>query len=264
MYLRLDDVFPDGITGSGIFTALQSLDVPWQDENINTELDLMYHGNHGQRIISPLLRKMLNSDNELTTENTGKLASAIFNIYNLKWTKLYNTLSLEYNPISNYDMEEHETPAEITRTITPAETTETITPAETTETIKPPETSVDIKPAKTITENQVSAFNSSDYVDDIKSIVAGDSTDKGSEKLTVDVSGTNELDVDTAGSNKLEVDTAGSEVITVQNERTLTRSGNIGVTTSQQMIQSERDLWQWNFFESVFNDLDDVLTLSIY
>ena len=46
---------------------------------------------------------------------------------------------------------------------------------------------------------------------------------------------------------------------------TLTRSGNIGVTTSQQMLQSERDLWKWNFFRDVvFPDLDRILTLQIY
>lgn len=46
---------------------------------------------------------------------------------------------------------------------------------------------------------------------------------------------------------------------------TLTRSGNIGVTTSQQMLQSERDLWKWNFFRDVvFPDLDQILTLRIY
>lgn len=46
---------------------------------------------------------------------------------------------------------------------------------------------------------------------------------------------------------------------------TRTRSGNIGVTTSQQMLQSERDLWKWNFFRDVvFPDLDKVLTLQIY
>ena len=46
---------------------------------------------------------------------------------------------------------------------------------------------------------------------------------------------------------------------------TLTRTGNIGVTTSQQMIQSERDLWMWDYFENVvFPDVDRILTLSIY
>lgn len=45
----------------------------------------------------------------------------------------------------------------------------------------------------------------------------------------------------------------------------LTRSGNIGVTTSQQMIESERKLRMWNFFEMVvFPDVDRVLTIKIY
>ena len=45
----------------------------------------------------------------------------------------------------------------------------------------------------------------------------------------------------------------------------LTRSGNIGVTTSQQMLQSEHELWRWNFFNDVvFPDIDRVLALMIY
>ena len=45
----------------------------------------------------------------------------------------------------------------------------------------------------------------------------------------------------------------------------LTRSGNIGITTSQQMISSERSLWVWNFFENVvFPDVNRVLTIPIY
>ena len=47
--------------------------------------------------------------------------------------------------------------------------------------------------------------------------------------------------------------------------RTLTRKGNIGVTTSQQMIQSQRDLLLWDYFyKVVFPDLDNFLTLQIY
>lgn len=46
---------------------------------------------------------------------------------------------------------------------------------------------------------------------------------------------------------------------------TLTRSGNIGVTTTQQMINAQRDLWKWDFFrEIVFPDIDQILTLTVY
>lgn len=46
---------------------------------------------------------------------------------------------------------------------------------------------------------------------------------------------------------------------------THTRSGNIGVTTSQQMQQSSIDLWNnWNIVEQLFTDIDKVITLPIY
>lgn len=49
------------------------------------------------------------------------------------------------------------------------------------------------------------------------------------------------------------------------NEHVLTRSGNIGVTTTQQMIQAERELWLWKFFDDVvFADIDKYLTCPIY
>lgn len=245
-HLRLNEVFPDWLTGDGIFYYLQTINgLPWASPDISSTLDTAYHGDHGDRLISPLVRKLLDTDNELSATNKQKLANVIYNLFHVQWEHKYALLSVEYDPISNYDMEEHETPAEVTHTITPAGTTQTITPAETT---------VETQPPKVTTESSVSGFNSSEYVDSDKVSSEGDSNNKGIETL----------DVNTAGSNKLEVDTAGSDVFTVQDGRVLTRKGNIGVTTSQQMIQSEVDLWRWNFFRSVFSDIDSVLTLKIY
>lgn len=45
---------------------------------------------------------------------------------------------------------------------------------------------------------------------------------------------------------------------------TLTRSGNIGVTTSQQMLQSEFEVRQYDFYKMMYNDIDSLLCLSIY
>ena len=47
-----------------------------------------------------------------------------------------------------------------------------------------------------------------------------------------------------------------------KNKRKLTRSGNIGVTTSQQMIQSEIDLRQYNLYDQMMEDVDSVMCLS--
>lgn len=245
---KLNDVFDDWLTGDGIFTDLNDFSVPWKtgeetDADLIKNLNMAYHGSHsGDKNISPIVHKFLTSED---AETRGKLAGIIYTMFGDKWSKLWDAFNTEYNPLNNYDMVETETPAETTHTITPAETTETITPAETT---------METKPAKVVTENEISAFNSSSYEDSAKTTATGDVNDKGTDVFTVDESGV----------NKIEVDAAGTDVFTVQNERTLTRSGNIGVTTSQQMLQSEIELRKWLYFNSVFNDIDTILTLSIY
>ena len=47
-------------------------------------------------------------------------------------------------------------------------------------------------------------------------------------------------------------------------ENNLTRSGNVGVTTSAEMIEENIKLWIWKFFDSVFKDIDRVLTIGVY
>ena len=48
------------------------------------------------------------------------------------------------------------------------------------------------------------------------------------------------------------------------NFRDLTRSGNIGVTTSQQMISSEIELRRNKLLNIIMNDIDTMLCLKIY
>ena len=61
---------------------------------------------------------------------------------------------------------------------------------------------------------------------------------------------------------------SGANVVTAgnkeDNERILTRSGNIGVTTSQQMIQSEIDLRKWSYYDNLLVDLDNTLSACYY
>lgn len=59
-------------------------------------------------------------------------------------------------------------------------------------------------------------------------------------------------------------ETSGSSNGTTSNQRQLTRSGNIGVTTSAQMIEQEIELWKWNFFSRVMSDIDKTLASGVY
>lgn len=51
---------------------------------------------------------------------------------------------------------------------------------------------------------------------------------------------------------------------TTTGTRTLTRSGNIGVTTSQQMLESELELRKFDLLERVFQCFDKVFVRSVY
>ena len=88
-------------------------------------------------------------------------------------------------------------------------------------------------------------------------------TDTGTQ--TIRNTGENELEYDLSEQDTGTQTVADTGTDTHTRNYELTRFGNIGVTTSQQMIQSERDLWVWNFFHNVvFPDIDRVLTLQIY
>ena len=162
-------------------------------------------------------------------------------VYNGNWAKEYATRSFEYNPIENYSMTETMTDDETvieyghvnTRDIDTDHTksgTETITP-------------------NLETDNSVYGFNSSSPVPSGESIQ----------------SGTNETAYDTTDADDGTITDTESGSDTHTRNYEMTRAGNIGVTTSQQMITSERELWIWNFFNDVvFPDVDKVLTLKIY
>lgn len=67
------------------------------------------------------------------------------------------------------------------------------------------------------------------------------------------------------GSNTETLSQNDNGTLNGTNTRTLTRSGNIGVTTTQQMIQQQRELLLWDYFyKIVFPDIDKILTLTIY
>lgn len=60
------------------------------------------------------------------------------------------------------------------------------------------------------------------------------------------------------------VDRSSDSTRNIGEDSTLHRHGNIGVTTNQQMIESEIELRKKNFFDIVYSDVDSVLALKIY
>lgn len=284
--MKLNEVFTDYIN-NGIFTFLNSLDVPWKDKNISQQLNLHYHGNiSGKKETSPLVDSLI-VENKLTDNSKTMLAMSIFSIYSNKWSRLYRILSLEYEPIENYNMTETE------QTVSTNENTDTITTNTTnsndvTETNTGTNTSNDsesttgknvITDSRTITENNNVTNNNALYGFNSVSGVNSDSqngtetrntTDENTHNDDLKGTRTNEHSENintskvTAQKNDIKDIKDGTHTENGSQDRTLTRHGNIGVTTSQQMLNSEIELWQWDFFSGVFKDIDKVLTIQTY
>lgn len=260
---HVNDCIPNGVLGQGMFSALQALDVPWKDENISTSLDLEYHGNFsGDKYISPLLYKLLPDDSsELSADTITQIAQAIYNLNIRNWDKLWSTLTFNYDPIENYRMMEQMTDDETvteygkTRTRTDnlsQQRVDNLTHSKT-------GTESDERDRTDATANDIYGFNSSDASPADKSDVTVNDDNTHTYAVTDTDTGT---ETTTNTGTQADAET-GSDTQT--RNYTLTRSGNIGVTTSQQMIQSERDLWLWNFFyDIVFPDIDRILTIQIY
>ena len=169
-------------------------------------------------------------DTENMTNNTNmiKQASDYIALYGkshkYEYDKLVDTLSLEYNPIENYSMTE--------------KGTDTRTPniTQTNKGLNKNTVGVDTS----ITTGKTTFDKSDSFINDTKTTNTGTNTD------TQDINTT--------------VTTAG-------NEKTIhefTRSGNIGVTTSQQMIESERQLAMFSVVDLFVKAIADIILIGVY
>ena len=258
---RLNDVFPGWLTGAGIFATLQSFPVPWKDENISDALDLEYHGNvSGEKIISPLVEKIRSGD-VLTEAEKTMIATSILAVCGVNWGKQWETMSFKYDPIENYSMQEQMTNDRIVDEYGKTRT-QTYNLQHTkagTEQDAPNLKDTTTPNLTTTDENVVHGFNSTNAVPSDEQTKRATGTSE-TMRTGTDTHTYNTTDTDTGTQTD---DDGGSDTRT--RNYTLTRSGNIGVTTSQQMIESERALWMWNFFKNVvFPDIDRVLTIQVY
>ena len=172
--------------------------------------------------------KYYDSENTTSNANMVKQASDYIALYGkshkYEYDKLVDTLSLEYNPIENYSMTEKGTD---TRTPNITQTNKGVN----TNTV-----GVDTS----ITTGKTTFDKSNSFINDTKTTNTGTNTD------TQDINTT----VTTAGSEK-----------TVHE---FTRSGNIGVTTSQQMIESERQLAMFSVVDLFVKAIADIILIGVY
>lgn len=166
--------------------------------------------------------------NSVNNEGAIAHASAYIALYGkshkYEYDKLVDTLSLEYNPIENYSMTEKGRYAR-TPNLIHTGTSENV--------------------------NSSSADNTA---------TTGKTTFDKSDSFTNDTQITNTG----ATSDTTNITTTSKTTGYEQNNHEITRSGNIGVTTSQQMIESERKLAMFSVVDIFVKAIADIILIGVY
>ena len=148
-----------------------------------------------------------------------------------RYDKLYNTTVFEYSPIENYDRTESTT-TEKTNTMTHGDQSETVN------------TTTGEQINTTVGQNKVSPF-------DTPNLVNTDGSD------ITDTEGARN-DSSTLSRNSYNDTDNGVETITSHIH------GNIGVTTTQQMLMSERDVANFSLIKIIAYDVADSISYNLY
>lgn len=230
----LRDVFNGWNTGSGIFNYLSQIaDMPWKDvETVYDEvLDIAYFGNHsGAKFCAPIVKLSIDAETGyVTAAGRTTIAKILVSKYLNNWKHLWETNVAVYTPIHNYDMTE----------------------------------SRYLKTADSMSEKGNS--NNEDVTEHGRTQTEMDykyglNTDTENPRPSDRIDSTEGGETTTTSENTNQRNRVGAG----EEEETTHRAGNIGVTTTQKLIEEERNLWLWNFFDQVFNDLDRELALMFH
>lgn len=291
---RYNEALEDPYT-QGIFYYLQSEDVPWADKNINEELDAYYAGTHsGEKYVNNFMQMVMNhsDDGKVTPATMQLMASQCVALFGESWNRIWNTFNLEYDPIENYNVvEEYEGDREDTYGKTRTRTdnltnqrTDNLTDQRTNNLTDTRTDNLSHGKTGTVGEtgtntgqntDKIAGFNSSNPVTSDQTDTTGSTSNTTTHNTTETDTGTQTIastgtQSDTHTGTQTETQTgtqtdADSGSDSMEEGHTLLKHGNIGVTSSQQLVKSERELWWWSFFiQIVCPDVDKILTLPIY
>lgn len=253
----LRDVFSGWESGTGIFSFLAAqTTMPWANaENVdNSVLDIAYFGNHsGGKFCAPLVKLLIDDDGVIPNAARVAIAKILISKYLTNWNHLWETNVAVYSPIHNYDMYEER---DLATTDDNVETTDGELSRTGTE---------------GLTHGMVETTQHGRTEDNVNYKYGLNTTvyqqNRSDENVSTEGGTTTTTDSGTDTTTRNLVDST-DQTVTEDNEGTeheeTHRYGNIGVTTTQKLLQEERNLWLWNFFDEVFNDLDKELALAFH
>ena len=180
-----------------------------------------------------------------------------------KWQRTFEkwvtALAIEYSPLENYERKE-----DWSDTLNRGVKTNARRDSGNTRTFdNEDKRTLDTENKRTVdltdeTEEQVSAYDSSSYQPSSKTTLDQDGTD------TMTNSGTDTMNYSGTITDEYGEGTSGSETENSKTVRDGRIHGNIGVTTSQQMLEAELKIAEWNLYEHITDLFLEEFVIPIY
>ena len=221
---------------------------PQQQDETKFSFEISFRALYGERQIDDTI---INSPfSEIFVNDKYGYLNFIFLRYQYKWAKLIdNVYAQTYNPLENYDRQEatsltYEGSENVTRNVDSDRKTKGTTA----------DTRNDTSSANSSSQKNVFAFDSAE----------ASPSDSDSGTTTATGTGTSNSTVDNSDTEK-RTETEGHSFTNRKNVTASRIHGNVGVTTSQQMLESEVILRnKYDFFNTVYEDIANTLLKPIY
>ena len=240
-----DYVFADTDLQDKIITLFAPID---KDFEIKSSFEFNFRTLYGERQVDDTIINNTFS-NYYADDKYGYIQNILLR-YHYKWSKLLdNVYAQTYNPIENYDRQEdtslsYEGSENVTRNVDSDRKTKGTTA----------DTRNDTSTANSSSQKNVFAFDSAE----------ASPSDSDSGTTTATGTGTSNSTVDNSDVEK-RTETEGHSFANRKNVTASRIHGNIGVTTSQQMLESEVALrMKHDFFNTVYEDIASTLLKPIY
>lgn len=268
--VTLNEAFSNYETKGGIFSNIG--DLPWSSIMVGSQMDILYFDTHsGERFSSRIITRRVGDDGSLSSADRKTIATLIYARFRTQWGRLWATMNPDYDPLNNYKMQET-AEGEESSTRTPDLTKgDTGTVQTTGQDKRTPDLSrkgtgtvKDDGSATNNNQNGIWGFNSSTSVPSDMSDGTATNENTTTRDLTETETGTDTTDHTNTDTYNRSYTETGTDTTAGTSSRKLTRTGNIGTNTFQNLLQQERNIWMYDFFEQIFKDVDSVLTIPIY
>ena len=239
---------------------MKMLNPMWIADNA-LSLDIAYGARSADKFVSTIVNHDIDDDvGVVSDDDLTLLVTACYSMFNENWEALWKAVNVEYEPLENYNRN-----STITTKTNEKNTGSLTNQRELTDTGTVDKSLTDTGTLSNDSTVANSTTNNTYGFDSNNAVPSSSSTQTNTTNSTEthDLSNTINEVRNLANSENL------TETRNLENTNETTHTeivkGNIGVTTSQQMLQSEYDLRRLNnFYEAVFGDVDNFFTLPIY